>query len=227
MKRRYPLALGLLVALGGLFPTLSLAGPNADAKLILHLVPATKKSPIGCGNALPKEPTTVVTKGGLEPQGYYAYVLVTDYDTRRGVAGVQFGISYDDSTKSGVDVLSWQSCALYEWPMDSWPASDTGNLLTWNQAEDCQDKVPLPVGFFYVIAYSPDRLKLIPRPVDGLARVAVCGIDAATKEKDLVDDLVPENLGWADFGGGKGYNPWDPAQNLKNIQKHFKPIKGN
>jgi len=225
MKRCYPLALGLLLGLSVTLPSLSTAGPNANAKMVLHLVPATKKSPVGCGNNLPKDSTGVATTGDLEPQGYYAYVLVTDYDLRRGLAGVQFGISYDDSAKSGVDVLSWQSCALYEWPMDSWPASDTGNLLTWNQAEDCQDKTPLPIGFFYVIAYSPDRLKLIPRPVDGLARVAVCGIQTDSKERDLVDDLVPENLGWVDFGGGKGYNPWDPAQNLKNLQKRFQPIK--
>ena len=225
MKPSYPLVLTLLALLSGSLQSPAGAGPNSNAKLILHIVPAVKKTPVGCGNALPKEPTGVVTAGNVDPQGYYVYVLVTGYDVRRGLSGVQFGISYDDSLKSGVDVLSWQSCALYEWPMDSWPDADTGNLLTWNQAEDCQEKMPLPVGFFYVVAYSPDRLKIIPRPVDGLTRVAVCGIESGMKETDLVDDLVPENLGWVDFGGGKGYNPWDPAQNLKEVKFH--PIKND
>lgn len=225
MKPSYPLVLTLLALLSGSLQSPAGAGPNSNAKLILHIVPAVKKTPVGCGNALPKEPAGVVTAGNVDPQGYYVYVLVTGYDVRRGLSGVQFGISYDDSLKSGVDVLSWQSCALYEWPMDSWPDADTGNLLTWNQAEDCQEKMPLPVGFFYVVAYSPDRLKIIPRPVDGLTRVAVCGIESGMKETDLVDDLVPENLGWVDFGGGKGYNPWDPAQNLKEVKFH--PIKND
>lgn len=225
MKPSYPLVLALLALLSGSLQSPASAGPNSNAKLILHIVPAVKKTPVGCGNALPKEPTGIVTAGNVDPQGYYVYVLVTGYDVRRGLSGVQFGISYDDSLKSGVDVLSWQSCALYEWPMDSWPDADTGNLLTWNQAEDCQEKMPLPVGFFYVVAYSPDRLKIIPRPVDGLTRVAVCGIESGMKETDLVDDLVPENLGWIDFGGGKGYNPWDPAQNLKEVKFH--PIKND
>lgn len=218
MKPSYPLVLALLVLLLGSLESPAGAGPNINAKLILHIVPAVKKTPVGCGNALPKDPGGVVTAGNVDPQGYYVYVLVTGYDVRRGLSGVQFGISYDDSLKSGVDVLSWQSCALYEWPMDSWPDAETGNLLTWNQAEDCQEKMPLPVGFFYVVAYSPDRLKIIPRPVDGLTRVAVCGIESGMKETDMVDDLVPENMGWVDFGGGKGYNPWDPAQNLKLVK---------
>jgi hypothetical protein len=203
------------------------AGPNANGKMILHVVPAVKKTPVGCGNTLPKEATGIATHGDVNAQGYYVYVLVTDYDLRRGIAGVQFGVSYDDSSDSGVDVLSWQSCALYEWPMDGWPASDNGNLLTWNQADDCQDKMPLVVGFFYVVAHSPDRFKIIPRPVDGLARVAICGIESHMKEKDMVDDLILENLGWVDFGGNKGYNPWDPNQNLKEVQKRFQPIKNN
>ena len=224
MKPCHPLR-AVLLFLACLLPSAAAAGPNAKAKMILHAVPAVKKTPVGCANALPKEAPGIVTAGDVDTQGYYVYVLVTDQDLRRGVAGVQFGISYDDSAESGVDILSWQSCALYEWPMDGWPASDNGNLLTWNQADDCQDKTPLVVGFFYVVAHSPDRLKIIPRPVDGLARVAVCGIESSMKEKDMVDDFIPENLGWVDFGGGKGYNPWDPEQNLEILRKKFQPIK--
>ena len=224
MKFPHPLAVGLAAVLAAGLPEPSQAGPNANAKIILHLVPVVARRSVGCYSNIPKDSKSPVTAGDLKPQSYYAYVLVADFNAQEGLAGVQFGISYDDSAKVGVDIHSWQSCALYEWPMDAWPASETGNLLTWNQAEDCQEKDPLSVGFFYLTAYSVDRFKLIPRPVDNLAVVAVCGL-TASNNKDLVDTIIPENLGWVDFGGGKGYNPWDPGQNLKNLQKRFKPLK--
>jgi hypothetical protein len=148
-----------------------------------------------------------------------------DFDTTEGVAGVQFGISYDDSKGSGVDIGHWQNCALYEWPMDDWPASGTGNLLTWSHVDDCQEKVPVPVGFFFLTAYSNDRMKLIPRPVDGLARVAVCGRPGKRSDQKA-ESLQTENLGWVDFGDGPGYNPWDPGQNLLKLPKRFTPMKG-
>jgi hypothetical protein len=127
-----------------------------------------------------------------------------------------------------VDILFWQNCALYEWPVDEWPdRSGTGNLLTWNMVNDCQVKVPIPVGFFFLTAYSPDRLKLIPRPVDGLAKVAVCGVSETVKAGETSNDVDIDNLGWVDFGEGDGYNPWDPEKNLKNLRnRSFKPIQG-
>jgi hypothetical protein len=219
-------ALLLLALLLPAAPPRAVAGPNPDFKLFLHLVPVESRRGLTCFTHVPKTAAETVTQGDLYPQHYIAYVLISDFNPVRGVAGVQFGISYDDSAQSGVDIQSWQSCALLEWPMDDWPASDTGNLLTWNQAEDCQDKAPIPVGYFYLTAYTPDRLKIIPRPVDGLARIAVCGITTTTQtEKDLVDNATEANMGWVDFGGGKGYNPWDPEQNMKTLEKRFKPIK--
>lgn len=216
----------LILALGSvLWVVPALSGPNPDVKLILHLVPTENRRGHSCYTDIPGGPTEVLTKGDLYPQHYFAYVMITDFSSKYGVAGVQFGISYDDSVKSGVDITSWQTCTLYEWPLDEWPASETGNLLTWNQAEDCQEKFPLPVGYFYLTAYSPDRMKLIPRSVDGLARVAVCGVSTVNAE-DMVDNVKAENLGWLDFGGEDGYNPWDPEQNLENLQKRFKPIGG-
>jgi hypothetical protein len=200
-----------------------LAGPNEDAKLVLHVVPTETRRGGGCFSDLPEDAKDLSTAAKLHPQNYFAYVLITDFSIQRGLAGVQFGISYDDSVGRGVDITSWQNCALYQWEMENWPASGTGNLLTWDQAEDCQETAPLPVGFFFLTAYSEDRLKLIPRPVDGLARVAMCGLTVG--RKTTLDNIKAENLGWIDFGKGPGYNPWDPEQNLLNIQKRFQPIK--
>lgn len=225
IHRLTPLILVLAALSGAAWPTSrAWAGPNPDAKIILHLVPVESRRGTTCFSNLPKSVDEVVTAGKLAPQNYIAYVLITDFDQREGIAGVQFGISYDDSTGRGVDITSWQNCALYEWPVDDWPASGTGNLITWNQNDDCQTKSPISVGFFFLTAYTPDRLKLVPRPVDGLARVAICGVKAG-QAGETSDDIKLENLGWADFGKGPGYNPWDPKQNLKKLPK-FEPMKG-
>jgi len=222
VHRKIPLvlAIGLLLAWTA---GPAVAGPNPDFKLILHLVPMPeKKREINCFAKLPKTAAEVVTKGELN-QEYLVYVLITDFSPKEGVAGVQFGISYNGAPNEGVDMTGpWKTCTLYQWPMEDWPASNTGNLLTWNQSEDCQEKSPLPVGFFTVTAYSPDRLKIIPRPVDGMARIATCGVKMVNPG-DKVDSAKLECLGWADFGGPDGYNPWDPSQIPKNIK--FSPIK--
>ncbi len=206
------------------------AGParavvSPDAKLVLHLVPTKPGKKRVCTEHGVKAFSDVLTHGDLYPQHYLAYVLITDFDTKEGIAGVQFGVSYDDSVGRGVDVLSWQDCALYQWPMDAWPGANSGNLLTWDQNEGCQQDDPVVVGFFYLTAYSPDRLKLIPRPVDGLARVAACGIKQINAASRL-DNVKPENLGWLDFGEGQGYDPWDPQQNLLELKSRFKPMGG-
>lgn len=230
-NRGSPLALvlaplGLISTLLALAPVPPVfAGPNKDVKLVLHAVPTSKIAGTTCFSGLPDGYKNVTTEAKLAPQDYLVYVLITDFDVDAGVAGVQFGITYDDSMGSGIDIDQWQNCTLYEWPMDHWPDSGTGNLLTWNQAEDCQAKAPIPVGFFFLTAHSPDRFKLIPRPVDGLARVAICGISQQARPGETVNNVKIENLGWIDFGKGPGYNPWDPDQNLQNIQNRFKPIK--
>jgi hypothetical protein len=216
------------VALLSLAATTATAGTNEDATLILHLVPAQSVKRATCVNHGITDCSEIVTSGDLDTE-YYAYVMATDLDTATGIAGVQFGISYDDTLGRGVDVFDfgWQYCTLLEWPTEDWPRANTGNLLTWNQNTDCQRGFPVVVGFFTVVAHSPDRLRIIPRPVDGLARVSACGLNTVNAPEKM-DDLKLENLGWADFGGyggGQGYNPCDPGQNLLKLQNKFKPIK--
>jgi hypothetical protein len=223
LAHRAPLVLLLAGFLGAAgLPAPVLAGPNPDAKLLLHLVPAKKNAKLTCLTAGVNAAEDVVTQGELNPRHYMAYVLLVDFSLEEGMAGVQFGISYHDSLEHGVDILSWQHCALYEFPMDSWPGANSGNLLTWNQAENCQKESPLVIGYFYLTAYSADRLKLIPRPVDGLARTAACGIEALNAA-EKIDNMKAEHLGWVDFGESPGYNPWDPKQNLLLLQERFKP----
>jgi hypothetical protein len=109
-----------------------------------------------------------------------------------------------------VDIISWVDCGLYEWAQDDWPQANSGNLITWHQDSDCQKKNPVVVGFFDIEVHSPDQLKIIPRPADGKAALATCGIKSTSAAVDRVTDLREENLGWAGFGGKPGYNPWNP-----------------
>jgi hypothetical protein len=219
--RGTPIWLGLALAGLLLLPTPGLAGLNPDAVIFLHLVPTETPNRAKCSGHEVKDFSQVRTVGELDTD-YLAYVLIANVDTTQGITGVQFGISFDDTT--AIEITSWSNCALYEWPMDDWPKSDTGNILTWHQYEDCQYGLPVVVGWFYLKASSPSRLKIVPRQADGLARVAACGMTTVNPPERL-DTLKPENLGWVDFGDGQGYNPWDPEQNLGNLQDKFKPIK--
>jgi hypothetical protein len=216
-----PLCLGLVLAGLLLSSGPGWAGPNPDVVLFLHLVPTDTPRRAKCSGHEVEDFTMVRTAGELDAD-YLAYVLLAAVDTTQGVTGVQFGISYDDTT--AIEILSWTNCALYEWPMDDWPKSDTGNLITWHQHEDCQRDLPVVAGFFYLKASSPVRFRIVPRPVDEIARVAACGINTVNAPEKQ-DDVKSGNLGWVDFGGGQGYNPWDPEQNLETMQNRFKPIK--
>lgn len=196
--------------------TPAIAGRNPNTKMVLHLVPFSNRST--CLNGRLDKPEQVVTKGDLFPAKYIAYVLIADATPGVGVTGCQFGIAYNDSAKSGVDILDWTECTLFNWPEADWPDSGTGNLLTWNQQTDCDTTGMRVVGYFTVAAYSPDRLSLIARPSDGRAAVIACGVTNIDKDSDTIDKVIPENLGFVDFGGGPGYNPWNPKENLARIK---------
>lgn len=214
----------LLAVLCGAFATGALAGApgpavagrNPDTKMILHLVPFSNRST--CLNGRLDRLEQAVTKGDLFPAKYIAYVLIADAAPGVGLAGCQFGIAYNDSTKRGVDILDWTECSLFNWPEPGWPDSGAGNLLTWNQQTDCDTTGMRVVGYFTVTAYSPDRLRLIARPADGRAAVIACGITNIEKDSDTIDTITPENLGFVDFGGAEGYNPWNPKENLSRLR---------
>jgi hypothetical protein len=217
--------LALMFLLPAVLPALAAAGPHPDAKLIMHLVPVPERRMHACLHHGVETFDQVVTAGDVGTL-YYAYILVADIDTTEGMAGVQFGISYDGEPESGIEILEWHPCAFQHFPEPGWPSSETGNLLTWSQDTACQTKVPVVVGYLVLRADSPDRLKLIPRPVDDIAQLAACGVTSRNADT-RVDHFQTENLGWLDFGEGEGYNPWDPEQNLLNISKTIRRSSGN
>jgi hypothetical protein len=194
------LPLSLALVFGASVAPGAWAGDNSGASLALHVAGATAKNictvklPSNCGDY-----TTSATTSGF----YTIYLTVAGYDDTVGVAGVQFGVDYDGSGGSGTDVTAWKSCSDLEYREDNWPAAGTGNLITWDYLGNCQHTggTPITAGAFNVSIYSGDVFSVIPRPVDGMAKVAGCDL----VETDLTND-VPSRLGKVAFGSS-GYNP--------------------
>lgn len=175
------------------------AGLNSEAKIFLHLGSVTSKNACSTGMVADCRNATVTGNVG---SFYHAYVGVGNFSDSVGVAGLQFGIDYDDFNGAGVDIFGWTLCAVLEFPMANWPSNNSGNLIVWD-APNCQlGPAPATAGFFYLGVYSPDRLALIPRPNDGQAKVADCN-----SAEDNLTGQAPSPLGFVDFGGGPGYNP--------------------
>lgn len=183
------------------------AGENSSAKILLHIGPVTSKNacvavPADCRSAVVSAPAG---------SAYNVYVCVGNGSDSVGVAGLQFGISYNGAGFQGVDIFSWSKCTDLEFAMAGWPSSNTGNLMTWAANSNCQaGPGTVAAGYFYMAVYTPDRLSLTPRPNDGAAKVADCN----AVEDDLTTQ-APSALGYADFDTGLGYNP---CQNIVPVE---------
>jgi hypothetical protein len=110
------------------------AGSNPDAKIALHIKSHPTKAicqatlpPCNSGGSL------VVQGNTLTP--YDVMLLVVDADTADGVGGVSFGITYNDTSGSGVDIFGWTLCADAEYrgapDGKTWPGSTSGNVIVW------------------------------------------------------------------------------------------------
>lgn len=187
-------------------------------KLLLHLKALTTKNACTWGNVTDCQ-ADVVTSGTVGNAGgpfYYMYVLVANGAFRStalggndlGIAGLQLGIDYA-ADGSGLQVFGWTLCASLQFTLsgaDAWPNPHSGNLITWNAEPGpgslCQKGEVSIAGYIYCAAYGPDKVSLIPRPVDGLAKVADCN------SAEYV--LEPAELGFAKFsvaGTDVGCNP--------------------
>jgi hypothetical protein len=185
-----------------LIPSSSFAQRNKDASIGFIL---QQSGSVPRCNTLTKmacsDPNAKVT-GALED--YYAIVCVFNGDPELGIAGMEFGIDYDSGSQSGVDITSWTLCADLEFPQDAWPDAPSGTIITWTYQENCQRTVPgdeldgvtAIAGFFSLTAYSTDRLKVIPRPGQGL-KVADCGTEDYSGAEYLLNPN--EQAGWVGF----------------------------
>lgn len=207
------LVAGLCVA--GL-SSVSLAGPNDNAKILVHLLAPTTKAQCTRAATLPSC-NAVVATGALYPTLYFAHVLVTDGNVSAGIAGAQFGIQYNGAAGAGVDIFSWTNCATLEFTSGGWPAAGSGNLITFDASLRCQRTVPVGndpldgvtanLGYFYCASYTPDFLAITPRPVDNAAKVADCLANEELIGGTGYPSNVPSHLGRAAFGQSGAYNP--------------------
>jgi hypothetical protein len=169
------------------------AAGNANAKIMLHALAKTTKNqclrpaniPATCSAYDPG-----VNNLALYPTNYFAYALVVNGSQTEGIAGAQFGLSYQGGVDplggfTPISVYGWTLCATLEFssPSPAWPNPGSGNLVTWN-ATGPQCTAPPGnatigavgvAGYFYMAAYETSLFRLIPRPADGVAKVANCG----------------------------------------------------
>lgn len=190
----------------GLASAPALAGPHAAASLALHLEPAGTADPCFESRAIPGCGALVIQTPALVAP-YYVHVLIEHADAIVGMGGAGFGIWHSP----GVDMLSWNLCADAQTPVAGWPASGGGNRITWTAA-DCQHgdaSYGSPathglahLGWFYLAAYMPAQVAIIPHPITHEAEL----LDCAGGSDDLAG-RGPSALGMAGFGGAAGYDP--------------------
>ena len=207
----------LFAVIPGLLSSVAQAGTNDQAKIAVHLrAPVSKGSPC---TALPPPPCNP-GESNLNVQGsigsaYHLYLLVLDGNPISGVAGASLGISYNDSLGRGLDVYSWSRCADLEFPGGpegvNWPASGSGNVLTWDSSTHCQNRsasgdnnagVSAILGVFYVYAYSNDVFSVTRREYVPSPDFAVS--DCVSFQSN---PAFPENAGQIGFGSEQGRDP--------------------
>ena len=209
--------LGLLVgcmALG--LASAAMAGPNANAGISLHVTTPPVKA-TQCVNFAYDPGSNPFNLNGkpCNDKGtglWDVWVVVCNANDSTGVSGAEFGIEYDGASGSGVDVLTWTSCADLQFPQHDWPLSGSGNLVTWEAVGNCQRNQLVAdtpgtgyavVGFFSVLAYGQDKMSVIPRPVSGAMKTADC----INGEEDDITGAMVARGGIAQFcTGRKGYN---------------------
>jgi hypothetical protein len=178
---------------------------NVNASVTLHLA-----APASCAAILHDcEDTSLVVSAPLGT--YYAILCIMNGDPETGLAGVGLGLDYDGADSSGVDLWSWTPCGTLQFAGFDWPAPRSGNVITWDPMNRCQTMEPggagtgvtALAGFFYLTAYSADRLEVIPRPVSQVLSVANC--DAA----EFI--LSPDRGGSVGFSADGSLPGWIPC----------------
>lgn len=213
MKLTAPCLTGLLVLLLATgVPRPAAAAPfDGRPKILLHLAGTTTKNQCAPGQL--SDCGAAVIAGDLAGAGgpfYFAYVLGTRGDMP-DVAGVEFGIRYQDGCITGqqdgqgIDVFSWTSCgtaSVGSIGTYAWPAPGGGNYVIWDHAR-CQSGETAVAGYFYVGCYgTADTLRIAPRPVSGVARLAECSSTYRVVAETDLGSVV-----FSPGGGSWGCNP--------------------
>ena len=107
-----------------------------------------------------------------------------------GISAWQFGIDY-----AGVDIVTWTYCTGgLQAPEDGWPASGTGNAVTWGGACYIPGGTNAKVGFFTLTDGSSGSMQIGPDPRNNEAWWTDCETESYV--------VCNENLGGADLANG-------------------------
>ncbi|MCA9726531.1 MAG: hypothetical protein R3E12_14260 [Candidatus Eisenbacteria bacterium] len=140
------------------------AGPNAGGLLYLALagdVVYTEGTDY-CGTATTNDCRNAVTRadGTSASQPAVIHCLAQFFGNTR-LAGVSFGIDYDDAA---VRIVDFRSCGDAETPQGDWPAPGTGTVVHWDVE---QGGASVEVYWFAAFAYADGySMDLIPHPTE-------------------------------------------------------------
>lgn len=221
VSRALRLCAALPLLLGVWHDGAAASAPPPHPRILLHLAPVTTRNACTWGTlASCTEAQTagrVATPGGPGPF-YYAYLLV-DPGGLASVGGIQLGISYDGDTAGpplngqGVEVFHWELCTTFEGVSTGWPGSRGGDLIVWRLTDEPCATAPVPIaGYFYLGAYSPDRMRIIPRPVDNLAKATDCA-----SQEHLIAETDLGSLNFTADGLTPGLNPCGSATPVRSM----------
>lgn len=192
------LVAALLVAL----PETGHAGPNAGGTLILHYRPIALRYWIPCGLSQITRCEDAVTSG-TESDGCAVYFALAAFPTGSSprLTETSFGITYTSGVFLGCghEGASWARCGDVAALTDSWPASGSGAVITWNTAQTgTLTEVAAFAGYYYSGYSSGDSFCLTPHPVLG-------GTFRDDSNPPLVDPIA--DFGCLGFGSTPGYLP--------------------
>lgn len=210
MTRLFVAAMAALTVVVLAVPAMA-AAPVPGPKIAVHIIPHVASKGYSFCDGVAESTATAcsnfVTQGALRTP-YDLFICVAQGDSL-GVSGATFGILYDDVTGSGVDFIGeFHLCASgLQFPSATWPASGSGNVITWNTETQCgttrvpPDGVEGTVGGFYIYTYSDDRFQItkhtkLQAPV---LQTANCN--------GVQENRPDAAAGWVGFGTMNGCNP--------------------
>lgn len=176
------------------------AGPNAGGTLIIHATPEIvwtddipslcelAEIPGGdCENAITNLP------GGPTAESYVWWITAAFPDgSSPRLAGVTFGIGYDDTA---IFLVDHEVCGDFQLPDGDWPNPGAGNAVTWGSAQT--DQLVTVYAFAGYEYYGSDVTFCVIQPP---VRSAIFADDSIPSELDPVVDL-----GCLGFNGDPGY----------------------
>jgi len=208
MSRQFP----FLVLLGVLIPASPALASRAEdlPRIALHAPNIQFKNPCAY---YPNTEALAIQHAALPFENVFTFVLICN-GPEAGISGFQFGIDYpgvfnpNGDPNADIVVYGFTSCGYLSFDSAGWPAPGTGTLITWYY-NDCQLRADTGggtfanAGYFYLTAYHPATMRIVPRPSDHRASVADC----SNVSYDITDVLDGGLLGSVGFGPTAGYNP--------------------